>query len=294
MTTQSNNTMQLKTFQSIVLCHFSTTAPATNALNRSASARAVSAAGADRNAARVYNTILTARGTAVGRAISLQQQTGVAIRRCGSLCPTGGIYLRIKDVTEVQNIFDDAQVELDTIREDILATYPSLLAALNTRLGSFATEVQIPTATEVASKFAMSLTVINQPVAVDGAVLVGLTEEVANRVRADSQRQVAEMLRASHAGPINDLKAVIAEFSDRLRNADRLHLSQFDKLRDEARRVQKLNFLELPEIEEVVLAIADVARIPDGSLTRDDRVRIAKKAEAASVKADETLAALGL
>jgi hypothetical protein len=294
MTTQSNNTMQLKAFQSIVLCHFSTTAPATNALNRSASARAVSAAGADRNAARVYNTILTARGTAVGRAISLQQQTGVAIRRCGSLCPTGGIYLRIKDVAEVQNIFDDAQVELDTIREDILATYPTLLAALNTRLGSFATEVQIPTATEVASKFAMSLTVINQPVAVDGAVLVGLTEEVANRVRADSQRQVTEMLRASHAGPINDLKVVIAEFSDRLRNADRLHLSQFDKLRDEARRVQKLNFLELPEIEEMVLTIADVARIPDGNLTQDDRVRIAQKAEAASVKADETLAALGL
>jgi hypothetical protein len=286
--------MQLKTFQSIVLCHFSTTAPATNALNRSATARAVSAAGADRNAARVYNTILTARGTAVGRAISLQQQTGVAIRRCGSLCPTGGIYLRIKDVTEVQNIFDDAQVELDTIREDILATYPDLLVSLNAQLGSFANEVQIPTATEVASKFAMSLTVINQPVAVDGAVLVGLTEEVANRVRADSQRQVTEMLRASHAGPINDLKAVIAEFSDRLRNADRLHFSQFDKLRDEARRVQKLNFLELPEIEEVVLAVADAARIPDGSLTQDERVSIAKKAEAASVKADETLAALGL
>ena len=286
--------MQLKTFQSIVLCHFSTTAPATNALNRSATARAVSAAGADRNAARVYNTILTARGTAVGRAISLQQQTGVAIRRCGSLCPTGGIYLRIKDVTEVQNIFDDAQVELDTIREDILATYPDLLVSLNTKLGSFANEVQIPTATEVASRFTMSMTIINQPVAVDGAVLIGLTEEVANRVRADSQRQVAEMLRASHAGPINDLKAVIAEFSDRLRNADRLHLSQFDKLRDEARRVQKLNFLDLPEIEEVVLAVADAARIPDGSLTQDERVRIAKKAEAASAKADETLAALGL
>jgi hypothetical protein len=294
MTLQNDNTMQLKTFQSIVLCHFSTTAPATNALNRSATARAVSAAGAGRNAARVYNTILTARGTAVGRAISLQQQTGVAIRRCGSLCPTGGIYLRIKDVTEVQNIFDDAQAELDTIREDILATYPDLLVSLNAQLGSFANEVQIPTATEVASKFTMSMTIINQPVAVDGAVLIGLTEEVANRVRADSQRQVAEMLRASHAGPINDLKAVIAEFSDRLRNADRLHLSQFDKLRDEARRVQKLNFLELPEIEEVVLAVADAARMPDGSLTQDERVRIAKKAEAASVKADETLAALGL
>jgi len=290
----TTTTTQLKAFQSIVLCHFSTTAPATNALNRSATARAVTSAGADRNAARVYNTILTARGTAVGRAISLQQRTGVQIRRCGSLCPTGGIYIRIKDVAEVQNIFDDAQAELDTVREDILATYPDLLTALHSQLGSFVNEVQIPTATEVASKFTMSLTVINQPVAVNDAVLVGLTEEVANRVRADSQRQVDEMLRASHAGPINDLKEVIAEFADRMRNASRLHLTQFDKLREEALRVQKLNFLDLPEIESVVLAVADAARMPDGELTQDERVRIAQKAEAAAVKADETLAALGL
>lgn len=287
-------TQQLKAFQSIVLCHFSTTAPATNALNRSATARAVTSAGADRNAARVYNTILTARGTAVGRAISLQQRTGVQIRRCGSLCQTGGIYLRIKDVAEVQNIFDDAQAELDTVREDILATYPDLLTALHSQLGSFVNEVHIPTATEVASKFTMNLTVINQPVAVNEAALVGLTEEVANRVRADSQRQVDELLRASHAGPINDLKEVITEFVDRMRNASRLHLTQFDKLREEALRVQKLNFLDLPEIEQVVLAVADVARIPSGELTQDERVRIAQKAEAAAVKADETLAALGL
>jgi hypothetical protein len=73
-----------------------------------------------------------------------------------------------------------------------------------------------------------------------------------------------------------------------------LHLSQFDKLREEAQRVQKLNFFELPEIEQVVLAVADAARIPSGELTQDERVRIAQKAEAAAVKADETLAALGL
>jgi hypothetical protein len=290
----TTTTTQLKTFQSIVLCHFSTTAPATNALNRSASARAISSAGADRNAARVYNTVLTARGTAVGRAISLQQRTGVQIRRCGSLCQTGGIYLRIKDVAEVQNIFDDAQAELDTIREDILATYPDLLVSLHNQLGSFVNEVTIPTATEVASKFTMNLTVINQPVAVNEAALVGLTEEVANRVRADSQRQVDEMLRKSHAAPITDLKSVLTEFADRLRNADRLHLTQFDKLRDEAKRVSKLNFFEFQEINDIVDLVADIARTPLGELSQDERVRIAQRAELASTKADDTLAALGL
>lgn len=290
----NTTTQQLKTFQSIVLCHFGTTAPATNALNRSASARAISSAGADRNAARVYNTVLTARGTAVGRAISLQQRTGVQIRRCGSLCQTGGIYLRIKDVAEVQNIFDDAQAELDTIREDILATYPDLLVSLHNQLGSFVNEVTIPTATEVASKFTMSLTIINQPVAVNEAALVGLTEEVANRVRADSQRQVDEMLRASHAAPIADLKAVLTEFADRLRNAERLHLTQFDKLRDEAKRVAKLNFFDFNEINDIVDLVADIARTPLGELSQDERVRIAQRAELASTKADDTLAALGL
>jgi hypothetical protein len=210
------------------------------------------------------------------------------------LCQTGGFYLRVKDVDQVQNVFDDAQAELDTIREDILATYPDLLAIVRGRLAGFANEVSIPTATEVASKFTMRLSVVNRPVAVNEAVLNGLTEEVANRVRADSQRQIEEDFRSSHAGPVRDLKKVIEDFTDAMRNAERLHLTQFDKLRDEARRVKNLNFLDLPEIDEVVRLAADAAASPTSTPTKDERVAIAAKAEKAISKADETLAALGL
>ena len=282
------------TIHSLVLCYFSTTAPATTALNMSASARAANAAGASTNAARVYNTIINSKGTAVGRGLGLQQRTGMAIKRLGLPCPTGGIYLRIKDIAEAQNIFDEAQLEMDTIREDILATYSDLVADLTRRIGSFAHEVRIPTASEVASKFTMSMTVLNQPVAVDGPVLSGLTEEVANRVRAESQKQVNDMLRASHAGPIRDLKNVLADFIERMRNAERLHFTQFDKLRDEANRVKALNILDLPEVNAVLDMVRDAAAMPDAALTKDERVDIARKAERASAKADETLAALGL
>jgi len=290
----TTNTLNLGTAQSLVLCHYSTTAPATTALNRSASARAITSAGAEKDAARLYNTILAAKGTAVGKAISLQQRTGVAVRRFGMLCQTGGFYLRIKDVDQVQNVFDDAVAELDTIREDILSTYPDLLNIVKSRLASFATEVSIPSATEVASRFTMRLSVINRPVAVNEAVLVGLTEEVANRVRADSQRQIEEDFRASHAGPVRDLKKVIEDFTDAMRNADRLHLTQFDKLRDEAKRVKNLNFLDLPEIDAVVRLAAEAAASPVGVPTKSERETIAAKAEKAITKADETLAALGL
>jgi hypothetical protein len=40
--------------------------------------------------------------------------------------------------------------------------------------------------------------------------------------------------------------------------------------------------------------VRDAATMPDAALTRDERVDIAVKAERASAKADETLAALGL
>ena len=292
--TTTNTSLNLKVAQSLVLCHYATTAPATTALNRSASARAITSAGAEKDAARLYNTILAAKGTAVGKAISLQQRTGVAVRRFGMLCQTGGFYLRVKDVGEVQNVFDDAMVELDTIREDILATYPDLLNIIKGRLAGFANEVNIPSATEVASKFTMRLSVINRPVSVNEAVLTGLTEEVANRVRADSQRQIEEDFRTSHAGPVRDLKKVIEDFTDAMRNADRLHLTQFDKLREEAKRVKNLNFLDLPEIDEVVRLAADAAALPIGIPTKDERAVIAAKADKAISKADETLAALGL
>jgi hypothetical protein len=263
-------------------------------LNRSATARVIAAAGAERNAARTYNTILTARGTAVGRAISLQQRVGVNLRRLGLPCPSGGIYLRVRDITEAHNIFDDGMAELDTIREDILATYPALVAEVTHRLGSFITEVVLPTATEVASRFTMRMTVLSQPAALTNNVLAGLTNEVANRVRADSQRQVADMLRAAHAGPVADLKAALGEFADRLRNAERLHLTQFEKVRDEAKRLADLNVLALPEIDELIAEVSQICHAPSGVPSHSERVDVAVRAEKISAKADETLAALGL
>jgi hypothetical protein len=140
----------------------------------------------------------------------------------------------------------------------------------------------------------MRLSVINRPVAVNEDVLVGLPDEVANRVRADSQRQLDEDFRSSHAGPVRELKKVIEDFTDAMRNADRLHLTQFDKLRDEAKRVKNLNFLDLPEIDEVIRLAADAAASPIGTPTKDERETIAAKAQKAISKADETLAALGL
>jgi hypothetical protein len=285
----------MNTINSIVLCFYSTTAPRTTTLNRSATTRATSAAGAAANAARLYNSVINAKGTAVGKAISLQNQTGTNIRRYGMPCAAGGYYVRVRDVQKVQDIFDDAQADLDVIREDILSTYPEIISGVRQRLGAFAQEVVIPTASEIASKFSISLAFTNQPAPIDGPVLSGLSEEVANRVRAESKAQVQDMLRKAHAAPVQDLSNTLLELIDRLRNADRLHMSQFDKLEAEVRRVRGLNVLALPEINTLLDAAQGVADLKHSmSTAAEDRANAAGRAEKVAAQADETLKGIGL
>ena len=284
----------MNTIHSIVLCFYSTTAPRTTALNRSATARATASAGAASSAARLYNSVINAKGTAVGRAISLQNQTGTSIRRHCMPCSAGGHYVRVRDVPRVQDIFDEALLQLDTIREDILATYPTIVDGVLQRLGSFAQEVAVPTASEVASKFTMSLAFTNQPLPIDGPVLSGLSEEVANRVRAESKAQVHDMLHKAHAAPVQDLKATLLELLDRLRYAERFHVTQFDKLATEVRRVRGLNVLDLPEINEVLDAAQQVADMKESLSVNGERNRAVNAAEKVVSKADDTLAAIGL
>lgn len=284
----------MNTANSIVLCFYSTTAPRTTALNKAATARATNSAGAAANAARLYNSVINAKGTAVGRAISLQNLTGTNIRKYGLPCAAGGHYVRVRDVPRVQDIFDEAQMELDTIREDILATYPEIINGVRQRLGAFASEVAIPTASEIAQRFSMSLAFTNQPAPLDGPVLNGLSEEVANRVRAESRQQVRDMLHKAHAAPVNDLRDTLLELIDRLRNADRLHMTQFDKLDAEVRRVRGLNVLHLPEITTVLDAAQKIVHMRHSLAGVDDRVRIATNAEKVVRSADETLNSIGL
>ena len=287
--------MQNKTEQanSLIMVYYNTTAPRTTVLNRSATGRILTRAAAAKHSARVYNTILNTRGTAVGRAVSLQNSLGESIRKHCLPCPVGGYYARLRDITLVQNLFDDAGILLEDIKDDILREYPNIIGRVRSDLGMFADEVDIPSATEVASKFTISLRYINAPVPITG-VLKGLSSEVSNRVKAESRSAVDEMLRAAHAGPLADLRRVLTEVADKLRNAERLHLSQFNNLAFEIERVSKLNVLDIPEVNDVVTAANDIIKMKQENMTHSERVEVAINAESVVTIANQTIAALGL
>jgi len=290
MKKETNKDMSIN---SLIMVYYNTTAPRTTVLNRSATGQIISRAQATKHSARVYNTILNPRGTAVGRAISLQNGLGESIRRYCLPCPIGGYYAQIRDIVHIQSLYDDAIVSLDEIREDIISEFPDIIERVKRDLGKFVEQVQLPTATEVASKFTINLRYTQSPAPIEG-VLRGVASEVANRAKAESRAAVDEMLRAAHAGPIADLRRVLNEIADKLRNAERLHLTQFDNLASELRRVARLNVLDLPEINDVLSRTTAIVSNKRDGLSQDERVDIARAAESTAQIADQLIESLGL
>jgi hypothetical protein len=278
---------------SLVMVYYSTTAPRTTILNRSATGQIISRAQATKNSARVYNTILNTKGTAIGRAVSLQNGLGEAIRKHCLPCPVGGYYTRVRDIELIQNLYDDALVALDDIKDDIIQEFPDIISRVRQDLGKFAEQIELPTATEVSSKFTITLRYTSEPAALDG-VMTGLSAEVANRVAAESRAAVQDMLRAAHAGPLSDLRRMLNDIADKLRNAERLHLTQFDHLASELTRVAKLNVLDLPEINDILGQTKNIVSQKRDGLSNDDRVEIAAAAESTASMASSIIDALGL
>lgn len=278
---------------SLIMVYYNTSAPRTTVLNRSATGQVISRAQATKHSARVYNTILNTRGTAIGRAISLQNGLGESIRKHCLPCPVGGYYARLRDVETIQNLFDDAVIALDEIKDDIIREFPAIIERVRADLGKFASQIELPTASDVASKFTISLRYTSEPTPITG-VLAGLSDEVANRVAAESRAAVGDMLRAAHAGPLADLRRMLNDIADKLRNAERLHLTQFDHLANELRRVAKLNVLDLPEINDVLDKTKHIVSQRREGLSTDDRVDIAVAAESTATLASNLIDSLGL
>jgi hypothetical protein len=294
-----NTDMQnLTQINSLVLVKLSSTAPSTSVLHKGATAKLVNANGTKKKAARVHATIVERKGSAVGRAAALVNTTQAAIRKHALPCPTieGASYVQAKDVDAVQQIFDDAVAKLVTIRQDIVAEWPSLVAAARLDLGQLAYEVEWPTAEEFAARFTLSLTWLGQPAPIAGTLLESVTAETAARVRASSEQAVRNDLLAAHGHPVRELVATLAESVDQVRNGLRIRQERFDKIRTAADDIAAKNWLALPELDKLVESLREsVEGVTDASsLTKGQRADAADKIAEAHRKAEQTLADLGL
>jgi hypothetical protein len=288
----------LTQINSLVLCKLSSTAPSTSVLHKQATVKLAATNGATKKAARVHATLVERRGTAVGRAAALVQDTQRKIRKLALPCPSidGASYVQARHVDSIQQIADDATAKLRAIRQDIVAEWPQLKAAAAADLGTLASGVEWPTAEEFAARFTVSLTWLGQPAPISGTALEAVTSETAARVRASSEAAVKRDLLEAHGAPVRELIAELAKTVDQIQHGQRLRSERFDRIRTAADEIASKNWLALPELDKLVESLRQsVDGVTDAaSLTSGDRARAAANIEQARRQAANTLADLGL
>ena len=186
----------------------------------------------------------------------------------GLPCRTGGTYIQTKDFEEVVRLFDEGMAELDQLRKvDLPQQWDGIVDAATRNLGELAKDISIPTAQEFGEKFGMDIIFEHSPQNIDGTIMEGVATEVAARVRAASKKAVNDMFVASHVAPVQ---------------------AAMDMLKDK-------NWLDLPEIDAVIKAMAPVASTNRVDIvTEGDKKKVIAKCQHATKVALTAKADLGL
>ena len=241
-------------------------------------------------------------GSPVGQAVSLQNMTRDKINRHVVRVAGNKIVLK-KAIPEIQAIMQDAECRMDDIRDAIVSEYPAMRKRMIERMNKkkvngdiVSDDVTFPSATEIASNFRMEQNFTGCTQALNHDALQGIGDEAAAQAIAESEAAIEQALLAGHGEPVQALRDVLAKFADMVRNAERLHPSQFDKLADELRRVRDLNALGVEEITEIIQTASHAVKgkASGADMSQSEREEIAKVADVAQGQCEDVLSSLGL
>ena len=286
--------MNLKTINSLVTLTVSTRQPGWSFRDKSATDSHREKNGGGK--ARVLDTIWEKEGPL---AVAANAVTGAAakLREFGLPQKKGGTYyIQRSAIPAIQKVADDAHAILAAAKADIVANYDEILAVNRARVALSGAEIKWPeTGSELAAKFSLDVRWTSAPAEVSEDVLVGLTDEVAARVRAASRAQVEADLKAAHGAPVEDLLGQLSDAVRQLAAGKRLRSERFANLRAAADRVRELNWLGLPELTGLADAVSgavEVAANDAASLAETERAALKGALAQAEKAASNALAGL--
>ena len=283
---------EIKTINSLVLFSFRTKQPSVTRLNKRATRDIIADQNADKDSARMYNTLLKKRGTVLGTISSLFNSTSKKLRSLALSHPAGGYYLRVKDVENVQTIFDEASAQLRQLKAELLCAYDDIPRPY---LSGWSADFELPDATTFAEGYSMTLEWMNSPASISGTVLEGVSNEVASRVKASSEKSHAESFREAHGGPIAALLSeCLLPTIEQMTKGKRLRGERFENIKKGVEHLQEMNWLKLPEIDTLVEALKPCC-IDRAELKNDrDKNKAKSNIKEAARVAKQTLKDLGL
>tara|TARA_X000001382_G_scaffold41016_2_gene27499 strand:- start:1244 stop:2116 length:873 start_codon:yes stop_codon:yes gene_type:complete len=289
------DTIDMK-MKGIIKCTFTASCPAATVIHRPATDMVLGNYDASKQVAWVKVAPIPRKGNVYGALTSVINSTGTKIRDMGLPCRTGGTYIQTKDFEEVMRLFDKGMEELDNLKKvELPSQWGGIVENATQNLGALAKDVTIPTAKEFGDKFSMDVIFEHSPQDIDGTLMEGVATEVAARVRAASKKAVNDMFVASHVAPVQDAISILTKTMGQLATGKRLGQRTIDKVKTAMDTLKDKNWLDLPEIESVINAMAPVASTNRVDIvTEGDKKKVIAKCQHATKVALTAKADLGL
>jgi len=226
---------------------------------------------ADTNAkkgrARVSATVVETRGNTLGKMSSLIQQTIMDYKIGTHPSDVRGVRLVPTDkVAELQKLIDDRSKQLDVLRKEALTEWDKIRAESIEGLGDNIHEVNVPqNGEEFLSEFKIAVSWSAAPMAIKkGTIFDGMTEEVANKVIAQSEKTRIDVMARNHSKVLEPAMKKLKEAIKKVTKGERLHQKTFDELKEAAAELKELNWFEFDVINDIVRDLQEV-----GSIQRD-------------------------
>jgi len=281
---------------SLVLGQFTTSGANTNRPLKAIRKEIAANKGASVDSFTVSAQLIDRKGNSFGKLTSRIEKCRADIKAMGLPCPQirSTFYLKRQDVATVQDIYDEATADIVQLRKDLVADWPQLVADAQRQLADVADELVWPDGEEFANSYQINLNWMSTPAPVNAGVLSGLTDEVAARVRATSEKNTKDMLLEAHGAPVKELIQLLADSVKQLNGAKRFRQERFDKIRELGETISRLNWLKLPELDD----LAEVAKTAgvESIVGMDEAGRKQAITHIANAKgaAEQTLADLGI
>tara|TARA_B100001094_G_scaffold330758_1_gene396809 strand:- start:27 stop:902 length:876 start_codon:yes stop_codon:yes gene_type:complete len=288
---------ELTTINSLAMARFYRKTPSTSQKLKATSEEVAHRAGALSKVTRTFATTLARKGTSIGKAASLINSLGKKLSLLSLPCPAikGASYVKAEDIEKVIAMFDEAERDLELVKRDIIHEWPMLVAHAKCELGDLADEIEYPEPEEFVSGYQLELEWLGIPAPVENTVLENVSAEASARVRAGSAKAVQDMMFKAHGRPVQDLVRILAESVDAIRNGKRLRQERFDNINEAVSRVEKLNWLSLPELKDLVRDLREGVEVSHApSLTKEERAEVASAVDKARHNAEATLSTLGI
>ncbi len=212
-------------------------------------------------------------------------------------CPSiaGAAYVKAKDMPAIQRAFEDAEAELLVAKQSIVDQWSTLSAHAKTRMGKFEDEVDLPDMATFIDGFWIKLHRLAAPAPISGNVFESMNDEVAARIKADSEKGTNQRLVDASAQPARDQIKLMGDAIKDIPKAKRLRQERFDKIALKIDEIKNLNWSDNAELDHLHRTLMATLHLEDVvKKDYDGRADLVRDIKSAKVSIESALDSIGV